>query len=329
MIPVSVLTGFLGSGKTTLLGRLVRRPEFARTAVIINEFGEVGLDHDLVEASEESFVQLQTGCLCCTIRGDLVLTLEDLLRRRDAGTVPRFERVVIETTGLADPAPILQALMTDPVAAERLALAGVVTTVDAATGAATLDRQREAVKQAAVADRLVLTKTDLLPASADLLARLAAINPSAPVLQATFGQIEPDRLFDGGLYDPAGKAPDVQIWLAADAHGHHHHDSGISSFCVMREAPIRAVALALFLETLAEHCGPDLLRVKGILNIAESPDHPAVIHGVQHVFHPPAFLERWPSADRRSRIVFITRDIPRAWIEHLLEALDAEVGELG
>jgi G3E family GTPase len=339
VIPVSVLTGFLGSGKTTLLSHLLRRPEFARTAVVINEFGEVGLDHELVETSDESFVTLQTGCLCCTIRGDLVRTLDDLLRRRDAGAVPPFERVVVETTGLADPAPILHALMTDAALAGRMALAGVVATVDAVNGAGTLDRHAESVKQVAVADRLVLTKTDLPGAApAALRARLAALNPAAPVLQADHGRIEPERLFDAGLYDPAGKAPDVARWLAAEAHaapprrhGHAHdpnrHGAGIATFCLVRERPIRAVALALFLETLAEHRGADLLRVKGILDIAESPDRPAVIHGVQHVFHPPAWLDRWPSEDRRSRLVFITRDIPRAWIEQLLEALDEEVAQ--
>jgi G3E family GTPase len=337
MIPVSVLTGFLGSGKTTLLAHLLRHPDFSRTAVVINEFGEVGLDHELVEASDESFIQLQTGCLCCTIRGDLVRTLEELLRRRDAGMVPPFERVVIETSGLADPAPILHALMTDAAIASHLALAGVVATVDAVNGAGTLDRQPESVKQAAVADRLVLTKTDLAEAAPDaLLARLTALNAAAPVLRAAHGRIDPARLFDAGLYDPTGKAPDVARWLAAEAHAHPHHhghhahdpnrhDAHISTFCLIREKPIRAVALALFLETLAEHRGADLLRVKGILNIAESPDRPAVIHGVQHVFHPPAWLDRWPSEDRRSRLVFITRDIPRAWIELLLEALDDEV----
>ena len=322
MIPVAVLTGFLGSGKTTLLGQLLKSPQFSRTAVIINEFGEVGLDHDLIETSEESFVQLQTGCLCCTIRGDLVLTLDNLLRRREAGTVPRFDRVVIETTGLADPAPILQALMTDEGLAGRVALGGVITTVDAVNGVGTLDRQPEAVKQAAVADRILLTKSDLVGDVPDaLLGRLAKLNPGAPILRASFGQVDAVRLFDAAPYDPSR----VLAWLAAEAHHHHAHDQGISSFCVTREAPIRAVALTLFLETLAEHCGPDLLRVKGILNIVESPDRPAVIHGVQHVFHPPAWLERWPSADRRSRIVFITRDISQRWIETLLEALDDEV----
>jgi len=338
MIPVSVLTGFLGSGKTTLLARLLRSPQLARTAVIVNEFGEVGLDHDLIETSEESFVELQTGCLCCTIRGDLVLTLEHLLARRDAGSVSPFERIVIETSGLADPAPILHALMGDADIAQRLTLAGVVTTVDAVNGLATLARQPESIKQVAVADRLIVTKTDLAHRRHvdDLIARLATINSSAVVLKASFGEVDPQRLFDMGLPRTAAKRADVQAWLGVEAQAHDHavaqddsgHDARISCFAILRAAPIRAVTLTLLLEILAEHCGADLLRLKGIVNIAESPDRPAVIHGVQHVFHPPAWLERWPSADRRSRLVFITRGIPQAWVEALLAAVEAEVCEV-
>jgi G3E family GTPase len=339
--PVSILTGFLGSGKTTLLRELLRHPDFSRTAVIINEFGEIGLDHDLVEASDESFLTLQTGCLCCKVRGDLVLTIGDLLARRAAGTLPPFNRIMIETSGLADPAPILHALMTDNALAGQIALSGLVTTVDAVNGAGTLRREPVSAKQVAIADRLVLTKTDLEAVHSDLAAELSRLNPSAVPIRATLGRIEPDRLFDGSLYDPNGRIADVQTWLAAEAaegeHHHHHgehahgpdrHDAGISTWCMTRDEPIRAVALTLFLETLAEHCGADLLRVKGILNIAESPDRPAVIHGVQHVFHPLAWLERWPSEDRRSRIVFITRNIPRSWVEVLLAALDDEVGDV-
>jgi len=344
MIPVAVLTGFLGSGKTTLLGRLLRHPQFSRTAVIINEFGEVGLDHDLIETSEESFVELQTGCLCCTVRGDLVLTLEDILRRRDQGRVAPFERVVIETSGLADPAPILHALMGDARLSERLALAGVVATVDAVTGLTTLEGHPESVKQVAVADRLILTKTDLPQAeSAALAARLAALNPSATQLRASFGDVDPARLFDMGLTGgPAASSRrdrDVQAWLGLDTHvhglphGHADHRAGahaadITSFAILRERPLRAVALTLLLEALAEHAGSDLLRLKGIVNVAESPDRPAVIHGVQHVFHPPAWLDRWPSDDRRTRLVFIVRGIPRAWVEALLAAIEAEVDEV-
>lgn len=330
MIPVSVLTGFLGSGKTTLLGKLVRRPEFSRTAVIINEFGEVGLDHDLIETSDESFVQLQTGCLCCTIRGDLTSTLHDILRRRQEGSLPLFERVVIETSGLADPAPILQAIMLDGSLASEIALSGVITTVDAVNGGGTLDQHPESVKQVAVADRLVLTKSDLLPnRDSELAARLAGLNPLAPVLAALHGEIDPGLLFDGDLYDPSARSADARKWLRAslDAHADHSHahTAEIAWFAILREEPIPAAALSLFLEALTDHCGTNLLRMKGIVAVAEEPDRPAVIHGVQHVLHPPTWLKAWPSADRTCRLVFITRCVPRRWVEALLDAIEAEV----
>ena len=326
-ISVSVLTGFLGSGKTTMLRHLLRAPEFARTAVIINEFGEIGLDHELLETSEDSFIELMTGCLCCKVRSDLAQTLAELLQRRDEGRCRPFDRIVIETSGLADPAPILQTLMTDAVAG-RLALGSVVTTVDAVNGAGTLAREEISRKQIAVADRIVLTKLDLVGASDSALRRrVAELNAGAPVLAADHGRIDPSRVFGAGLYDPQTKSTDVMAWLtqAARDHAHAHHAADIETFAILREQPIRAVTLTLLLEALAEHCGNDLLRLKGIVNIAESPDRPAVIHGVQHVFHAPAWLERWPSEDRRSRLVFIARHIPRRWVEVLLEAIDAEV----
>ncbi len=328
MIEALVLTGFLGSGKTTLLAHLLRQPEFSRTAVIINEFGEIGLDHDLVEASEESVIELQTGCLCCQIRNDLATTLHELLRRRDEGSITSFTRVAIETSGLADPAPILQTLMTDATIAGRIVLGAVVTTVDAVNGIDTLNREEISVKQVALADRLVLTKTDLAgPMQLPLIRRLEALNPAAPALSAQRGQIDQACLFDGRLHDPRARSLDIQSWLRAetvsDRHSHRRHD--VDTYAIVRQAPIRAVTLTLFLETLCEHCGADLLRLKGIVNILESPDRPAVIHGVQHVFHPPSWLARWPSDDRRSRIVFITRGVPCGWVNALLEALDAEV----
>jgi G3E family GTPase len=322
-IPVSVLTGFLGSGKTTLLAHLLRQPELSRAAVIINEFGEIGLDHELVAASEDTVIALTTGCLCCKVRSDLTETLHDLLRRRDAGTVPqKFDHIVIETSGLADPAPILHALMTDPGLAERVTLGSVVTTVDAVAGEGTLAREAVSRKQVAVADRIVMSKLDLTDGdAAGLLRRVAALNPAAPTLRAVRGRIDAADFFG-----TSNARPEIDAWLGdAHAHEHAHHDGEIKAFALVRTAPIRAVALTLFLEALAEHCGADLLRLKGIVHIAESPERPAAIHGVQHVFHAPAWLERWPSADRTSRMVFITRRIPQHWVELLLDAISAEV----
>lgn len=328
-IPVSVLTGFLGSGKTTMLRHLLGQPEFSRTAVIINEFGEIGLDHELIEASEDSLIELQTGCLCCKIRTDLTQTLQDLLQRRDDGRCVPFERVVIETSGLADPAPILQTLMTDANIAGRFVLGGVVTTVDAVNAASTIEHEGVSQKQIAVADRIVLTKLDMAgPAKPALLRRLKAFNAGAPVLVADHGRIDPRIVFNAGLYDPQTKSTDVISWLVEETHGHARHDADIKTYAIVREEPIRAATLTLFLEALAEHCGADLLRLKGMVNIVESRDRPTVIHGVQHVFHAPAWLDRWPSDDRSSRIVFIARHIPQRWVEVLLEAIDAEVADV-
>jgi len=334
MIPVSIITGFLGSGKTTLLARLMRDPAMSRTAVIINEFGAIALDHDLIETSDESFVQLSNGCLCCNVRSDLTLTLGDLAARRAQGTVPPFERVVIETSGLADPAPILHALMTDRDLIDIYALDGVITTVDALMGIATLENHEESQRQVAVADRIVITKTDIAEAQTDAIKqRLAAINPGAPVIAAVRGAIAPSVLFDCGFYDVASKHPDVGAWLAHEsvdaagehAHPSHQHSATITSFCIVREEPLCAATLPLLLSALAENCGVDLLRMKGIVRVREAPERPAVIHGVQHVYHAPVWLPRWPSADRRTRMVFIGRGIRESWVRTLIELLDAEV----
>jgi G3E family GTPase len=343
-IPVTVLTGFLGSGKTTLLNHVLKQPDMAATAVIVNEFGEIGLDHLLVESATEDVVLLNSGCLCCTVRGDIVNTLTDLFVNRVKGRVPYFTRAVIETTGLADPAPVLHALISDPIVEARYMIDGVVTTVDAVNGAAALDRQPEAVKQAAVADRLIVTKTDLADADrvAELSGRLAALNPGAAQLRAVQGAIDAGALFGLGLFDPQTKSADVQRWLRDEAvaaahadheHAHddeHHdvnrHDARIRAFCMTRDKPISWNALSGWLDALASMRGDDLLRLKAIVAIAEKPDQPVVLHGVQHLFHPPVLLPHWPSADRRTRIVFITRGLPQQAIEESFTAF-AEADE--
>jgi len=336
-IAVSVLTGFLGAGKTTLLNRLLKSPEMSDTAVIINEFGDVGIDHLLVETADDNIFEMASGCLCCTVRGDLVDTLSDLIARRDNGDVKKFNRVVIETTGLADPAPVLHTIMNHPLLLQRYRLEGVITVVDAVNGAATLDAHREAVKQAAVADRLVLTKTDLLIDSKgkDTLSaintRLKKLNRGATILDATSGQANPQNLFNTGLYDPTTKSANVANWLAADAyeisdHDHHHHhdtnrhDDNIESFSITSDKAISQWNLDLFLELLRGYHGPDLLRVKGIIKLEEDPDRPMVIHGVQHIFHPPFKMDKWPDDDHRTRLVFITYNIKRAQLEDLFKA---------
>ena len=313
-LPVSVITGFLGSGKTTLLSHLLRDPAFERTAVIINEFGAVGLDHLLVESSDEQVLMLEGGCVCCTVRGDLVRTAGDLLARRAAGTVTPFERIVIETTGLADPAPIVHALMTDRDIADRLRLESVIATVDAAAGAATLDAHPQSVKQAALADCIVVTKSDLAdPAANGLAERLDAVNPGAPKLTAVHGAVDATQLFAARAHDPAR--------YDTATHGH----GGINTFCLRRKRPLHAVTLGLFLQVAAEHCGARLLRLKGLVDVAESPGRPAVIHGVQHVFHPPTWLDAWPDEDRSTRIVVISQGLDARWLHDLLDVLDEEV----
>lgn len=343
-IPLTILTGFLGSGKTTLLNRILKSPEMADTAVIVNEFGEVGLDHLLMDQAEEGIIELSSGCLCCTIRGDLVNTLENLLRSLDNGRIERLKRVVIETTGLADPAPVLHTVMLHPYLVMRYRLDGVITCVDAANGANTLDAHEEAVKQVAVADRLVLTKTDLvkdMPDQSDaaLQSRLKALNPGAPILNNMAGEARFEMLFNCGLYDPETKSPDVARWLQDEkyasnhdhdhgehdhAHAHDHdvnrHDDHIRAFSLTTDRMISIQALEMFLDLLRSAHGPKLLRMKGIVGIESDPDHPVVVHGVQHVFHPPAVLDKWPSNDRQTRLVFITRDLPEDFIRKMFTA---------
>ncbi len=348
-LPISVLTGFLGSGKTTVLNHLIQQPALSRTLVLINEFGEIGIDHNLVTYSkDDAVIEMSSGCLCCTIRGDLAKTLREAPGRFARGGKRWFDRVVIETTGLADPAPILHTLMTEPSVSKHYRLDGIVTTVDAVNGEHTLDRQIESVKQAAVADRLLITKGDLVEGDAvrDLQIRLRRLNPSAPQIIAQNGIVDPALLFDAGLYDPNTKSLDVQNWLRAEAysedhshghdhgtvhHGHHHHDhdvnrhdAHIKAVCLTFDQPIRAEALDLWLGTLLSLRGEDCLRIKALVNV-EGLTKPVVIHGVQHILHPPVMLKDWPSEDRRSRIVFITRNMDEATLRNSLKPFNGAV----
>jgi G3E family GTPase len=329
--PVTVLTGFLGAGKTTLLNHLLQQPELARTAVLVNEFGEIGLDHLLVEKLDDTTVLLNAGCLCCTVRGDLARVLREMLprARRD-----EISRIVIETTGLADPVPILATLMTDPVAASAYRLDGIVTVVDAVNGDAHLDAQEEAVRQVAVADRILISKADLADA-ADLRDRLRRLNPTAPMADVRHGAVDPAFILNAGLFDPAARSSDVRGWLDAApfeaVHDHHHHDPNrhdarISAFCVTLDQPLDWPALAMWLQMMIASKGEHLLRIKGILNV-KGQDRPMAIHAVRHLMHPPVKLGAWPEGDpRTSRLVFITRDLSHAVIEDGLRAFQNAAG---
>lgn len=342
--PVTILTGFLGSGKTTLLNQLIKSPEMAKALVIINEFGSIGLDHDLIAHSNEdnTIVEMSSGCLCCTIKGDLQKTLRDAPWRFARDGVCWFERIIIETTGLADPAPILHTLMADDTLKALYRIDAIVTTVDAATAMATLTGQPESSKQVAVADRLILTKTDLVDqeTQAAVLSRLKTINPVVTPIIAVAGQVDAASILTGASFNPDLKTSDVRDWLNEEAyrdvqphdhhhdhdhdhhHDHHHdvnrHDDRIRSVCISIDEPISAETFDGWLDLLVSFNGPNVLRVKGLVNLVEF-DQPVVVHGVQHIWHPPVFLDAWPSADRRTRMVFITRDIDDKMIGDLLQ----------
>lgn len=300
-----------------------------RVAVIVNEFGEQSIDHDLVEVSSEQMMLLNNGCLCCVLRGDLQETLRDLFVKRRTGEIIDFERVVIETTGLADPAPVMQTLMTDTMLQAQYRLDCVVTLVDAVNGMEQISAFQEPVKQAALADRLVVTKADL--AAPDglvaLEARLRDLNPQAPMRRSLNGEIELAFLIDVGLRNTRSKLDDVERWLGTidEAHehtAHHNHDASIQSFCLRFEKPFSWAAFSQCLELLTTLRGPDLLRVKGLVNV-ESHAGPLVVQGVQHLFHPPLELEAWPSEDLTTRLVFITRGIRQQVVENLFGAVGA------
>jgi G3E family GTPase len=321
LTPVNIVTGFLGSGKTTLLQRLLRSPQLSDVAVLVNEFGEVGLDHHLLQNVAESTLLLENGCLCCAVRGDLQKALRDLLSRRTRGDVPYFRRVVIETSGLADPAPIAYTLLSEAVLRHHFRLSGIVTTVDAVNGASQLDRFGESVKQVSMADRLVVTKTDLSdePALAALRRRLRGLNVSAQILDSGEIDGEPHQLLTDDIYDAAGKFREAAHWVAeeADEHLSHEHTSEVQSFAAVFDRPLDWTAFGVWASMLLHRYGADVLRLKGLLNVEGVPT-PVLIHGVQHIVHPPSHLEAWPDADRRSRLIFIVRGLQRARIERSL-----------
>ena len=334
LTPVFVVTGFLGSGKTTLLNHMLKHPSLADAAVLVNEFGAVGLDHILVEAMDETTVLLESGCLCCTIRGDLKDTIVALDGKRARSEIPSYKRLIVETTGLADPAPILFTLSADPILKHHYRLGTVITTVDGVSGLRQLDRYPESVKQATVADRIVLTKSDIADRAtiARLRARLERLNRTADYLAAVDGRIDVRRVLRADVYDPRTRGAEVRRWLAAEAgkanaedHRHRHgparHDEHIHSFTLTFEAALDWTAFGIWLTMLLHTHGEKVLRVKGLLNV-EGTEAPVVINGVQHVIHPPIHLAAWPDDDRRSHIVFIVDGLVREAVERSLAAFN-------
>jgi G3E family GTPase len=330
-IPVTLITGFLGSGKTTLISKLVRHPSMSRVAVVINELGEIGIDHDIVTMSSENIALLANGCICCSVRTDLQETLRDLFARRRVGEVADFDRVIIETTGLADPAPVVQTLSSDTLIAAQFRLDGLVTLVDAVNGAAQLANHAEPAKQIALADRVFITKSDIAPPDAleALKTAIREINPGAGVALVVNGEVDPAELTGLGLAS-AKAGPATLSFLGEPLQGEGSqgerplgrrsalHDASIKTLSLRFDQPFTWTAFSAALELLATLRGPDLLRVKGIVNVEGAP---VVVQGVQHIFHPPVPLDRWPSADTGTRLVFITRRIEASTIRNLLNAV--------
>lgn len=342
-IPVVIITGFLGSGKTTVLNHLVKQPGMSSTAVIINEFGEIGIDHLLVETSTEEMIELNNGCICCTVRGDLVDKLGSLAMWLDAGKIPPVDRVIVETTGLADPAPIMHTLMTDENILNRFNLDKVVTVVDAITGLSTYERFDEAVRQTAIADKLLLSKGDLVEtlsseaAFDSLKQKIRELNPRVEIQETVNGEVAPDALFSEPRADAEAAFADFTDWLSAasehchdkectdHSHSHHNHEEGVTSFIVELDEAVDSEPFNDFLQELAIEFGEYILRMKGILNVAGKPDQPAVFHGVQHVFFPVSWLEEWPDEERTSKLVFITQGLDPQVIKNRFEELYATV----
>jgi G3E family GTPase len=334
--PVTLLTGFLGSGKTTLLNRALRDPAMARTAVVINEFGEISIDHALTTASDDTIMVLENGCLCCTVFGDLIQTLNRLYHARAAGEIA-FEQVVIETSGLAEASPIIQAFLSEPTLEGLYRVGAIMATVDAINGEATLADHPVSVRQVALADYILITKLDMVAAEdrparmGDLTARLRRLNPTALIAAIDDPSVDPVLLMRRCTADPSQGSAAAKAWIDTalrqdhDHGGHHHahdHDASIASFALIRETPLPREALQLLLASLEKHLGPSLLRVKGLVQVAEEPDRPAVIQGAQHLLHNLTWLPQWPDADRRTRIVFITQGVPPHELEEMVTLLD-------
>ena len=345
-IPVIIITGFLGSGKTTILNHIVKQPDMKATAVIINEFGEIGIDHLLVETSEEQMIEINNGCICCTVRGDLADKLGSLAMWLDAGKVPPIDRVIVETTGLADPAPIMHTMMTDETLLNRYRLDSVITVVDAIAGASSIGRFSEAMKQVAIADRLILSKGDLVASHSDpagfaaLRARLHEINPRASMHESVNGRIDTEILRCKTDGDAEAAFRDFSDWVAATAdhchdddchdpdhdhshshaHQHPHETGGITSFVIRLDKAVDQAAFNEFLQDLVIEFGDNLLRMKGILNVEGRPENPAVIHGVQHVMFPVTWLDHWPDEEHSTRLVFITQGLDSKLIRDRFEA---------
>ena len=343
---MTLVTGFLGSGKTTLINAALRSPELSKTVVVVNEFGETGLDHQLFASSSNSVVVLENGCLCCTVRSDLIGTLNSLYHARQAGEIPAFDNVVIETSGLAEPGPVLQAFLSEPTLDGLYRVAGVLTLVDAVNWSGTSEAHEESVRQVALADQIRITKLDLVNgdrqnALVRIRLELRRMNPSAEIAAVDWSSAAVATLLASRGFDPADPSADPRPWLNVqshqnDAHDHDHHGNdhahdasshhlegrGIENFVLTRENPLSRAEVQFLLEGIGQNLGAGLLRVKGLVNVAEEPGRPAVIQGAQHLLHTMTWLERWPDSDRRTRIVFITQGIPRASLKDIIELLD-------
>jgi G3E family GTPase len=353
-IPVTLVTGFLGSGKTTLINSALRSAELAKTVVVVNEFGEVGLDHQLFASSSDSVVVLENGCLCCTVRSDLVGTLNGLYHARERGDIPAFDNVVIETSGLAEPGPVLQAFLSEPTLDGLYRVASVLTLVDAVNWAGTSEAHDESIRQVALADQIRITKLDMVTGdkqngSTRIRLELRRINPSAGIDEVDWSPAAIARLLSSRGFDATDPQSDPRPWLdfqahqnaahqydgCDDNHSHHEHDHdgghshsshlegrGIENFVLTRESPLAREEVQFLLGGIAQNLGTGLLRVKGLVNVAEEPGRPAVIQGAQHLLHTMTWLDRWPDSDHRSRIIFITQGIPRDSLRDIIDLLD-------